>query len=312
MYEFGVNLKRFEVPQSLGGICTSDDPVGWIESVVRDCVSSGLGAMPNVRVRLFPPESLLACALRTLSDCAEEERAGFSIGSQVVYRGDIEKGGNFGAFTANLPAASVLALGAASALIGHSEERYDKYSLLAAYDPSITDTASARVRANSVVNRVIGEEMSRASARELSIMLCVGETAEEKGQGTEAEQSDRVREVLSDQLTSALSDETVHGSDIVIAYEPRWAIGPGRVPADAGYIAGISRTIKEITLGLIGRELPVVYGGGLKRENAAEVASVGTIDGGLVALTKFTPPIAFDPHELKAIIGLFLDAKARL
>ena len=44
--------------------------------------------------------------------------------------------------------------------------------------------------------------------------------------------------------------------------------------------------------------LPVVYGGGLKRENAAEIGRIGSIDGGLVTLTKFTDPIGFDVGEL--------------
>ena len=53
-------------------------------------------------------------------------------------------------------------------------------------------------------------------------------------------------------------------------------------------------------------ELPVVYGGGLKEENASEMAAVETLDGGLVALTKFTQPIAFDVSSLKNIISAYV------
>ena len=53
-------------------------------------------------------------------------------------------------------------------------------------------------------------------------------------------------------------------------------------------------------------ELPVVYGGGLKEENAKMIAGIETIDGGLVALTKFTGDIAFEPAGLKTIIETYL------
>ena len=308
MYEFGVNLKRFEVPAALGGICTVEDSVAWIEDVVEQCMESGLGVIPDTRVRVFPPESLLVYAQRRLDSFPEARRVGFSVGSQAVYREDIQEGGNFGAYTTNLPAAAVAASGVRSALIGHSEERYDTFTMLESYDPEIAGSAEARARANHVVNELVGREVARAAARGLSIMLCVGETAEEKGGGTPSEQNDRVRAVLHGQLSAALAAADAHEADIVIAYEPRWAIGPGRTPPDGAYIEQVCGVIKTITAELVRRELPVVYGGGLKRENAAEVGAVSTVDGGLVALTKFTPPLAFDPAELRAIIELFLQA----
>ena len=54
---------------------------------------------------------------------------------------------------------------------------------------------------------------------------------------------------------------------------------------------------------------PVVYGGGLKEANAEEIAGVATIDGGLVALTRFSQPIGFDPDDLRIIVEKYMERK---
>ena len=87
----------------------------------------------------------------------------------------------------------------------------------------------------------------------------------------------------------------------VIAYEPIWSIGPGKTPADKPYIEKIARFVKEQTGGL-----DVVYGGGLKADNAAMLSSIGDIDGGLIALTRFSGEIGFYPEEYLEIIRLYL------
>ena len=93
----------------------------------------------------------------------------------------------------------------------------------------------------------------------------------------------------------------VDKSRVVIAYEPIWSIGPGKTPADKPYIEKIARFVKEQTGGL-----DVVYGGGLKADNAAMLASIADIDGGLIALTRFSGEIGFYPDEYLEIIRLYL------
>ena len=93
----------------------------------------------------------------------------------------------------------------------------------------------------------------------------------------------------------------VDRSRVVIAYEPIWSIGPGKTPADKPYIEKIARFVKERTGGL-----DVVYGGGLKADNAAMLASIADIDGGLIALTRFSGEIGFYPDEYLEIIRLYL------
>ena len=93
----------------------------------------------------------------------------------------------------------------------------------------------------------------------------------------------------------------VDRSRVVIGYEPVWSIGPGKTPAGKDYITRIARFVKERTGGM-----DVVYGGGLKADNAEMLASIEEIDGGLIALTRFQGEIGFYPEEYLEIIRLYL------
>ena len=100
--------------------------------------------------------------------------------------------------------------------------------------------------------------------------------------------------------------EGVDSSKVVIGYEPVWSIGPGKTPAGKDYITKVARLVKR-TLG----DVPVVYGGGLKEENAEMLASIDEIDGGLVALTRFSGEIGFYSDEFLNIVRLYLGRKAK-
>ena len=121
-------------------------------------------------------------------------------------------------------------------------------------------------------------------------LYCIGEKSEEQ---------ERWQDVLGEQLSVGL--EGVDTSKVVIGYEPVWSIGPGKTPAGKDYITMIARFVKERTGGL-----DVVYGGGLKADNAAMLASIADIDGGLIALTRFSGEIGFYPEEYLEIIRLYL------
>ena len=308
MHEIFINLKRFDVPKDLGGICLQSDPQKWIEDIIADTVRFGLGQLKDVNITYILPEGLILCAVNKLKESAAGDIGNINIGVQGVFRDDVCQGGNFGAFSANRPAAAMTNMGCTWTMNGHSEERLDKFTMLAAFDPNVQSDPAALKKANDTVSGLLNRENIAALKRGLDLLFCVGETAEERGEGTFDQQKPRIEAVLRDQLTIGLNGvkDCMGDAGIVIGYEPRWAIGPGKTPPGAEYIGFVSAFIKEITGEILGSALPVVYGGGLKEENAKMIASIDTIDGGLVALTKFTGDIAFEPAGLKTIIETYL------
>ncbi|TVR03187.1 MAG: triosephosphate isomerase [Spirochaetaceae bacterium] len=305
-----VNLKRFDIPMSRGGLCPTDDPAQWIEEVIAETVTLGLGRRDGLDLVYVLPESLLISARQAVDRHPPENRTGIQIGCQSVYRQDCSPGGNFGAFTANLPASAAAAAGASWAMVGHSEERRDKLGIISAFDPTTNSNPSAMARAAETVDTLVGDEVSCAMAAGLDVLLCVGETLEQRGDGTFSQQQPRIETTLRSQLRRGLgSMRDFPDRAVVIGYEPVWAIGPGKTPPDPPYVSFVARIIKQITQECAGVSLPVVYGGGLKRENAAGLGGVPELDGGLVALTKFTQPLAFEPVELDAIVQRFTDAR---
>ena len=271
-----LNLKRFDVPTELGGVNRLAPVASWGRAVVEG-TQEALRAYDPAAVEFiqFLPEAHLLGAAAALSGDSPVQ-----LGSQGVYRENTAVGGNFGAFTTNRPASIVKAMGCQAALIGHCEERNDLKGVLK--EGGAPDL--------SAVNRILNRELKCAVGAGLKAVYCIGETSEEQPQW---------ESVLGEQLSAGLQD--VDTSRVVIAYEPVWSIGPGKTPADKDYITKIARFVKEITGGM-----DVVYGGGLKADNAAMLASIPEIDGGLIALTRFSGEIGFYPEEYLEIISLYL------
>ena len=308
MHKIFVNLKRFEVPRKAGGLCPADNPVKWIESVIDKTVAFGLGSLDKVQLTYVFPEGLVAAGAKKLSRFSKSKTKHLAIGCQGVHWEDIRPGKNFGAFTASLPAASARNLGATWAIIGHSEERRAKLQVMQAFEPALHADGALRARANAAVNDLIQAEVLNALQDGLNVLMCVGETAEERGEVTLEEQKPRIEQVLKAQVKAGLASVANAGSgrDFVIGYEPVWAIGPGKTPPGKEYIAFVSSLIKAIGQESFGIDPTVVYGGGLKEENAAMIASIETIGGGLVGLTRFTGEIGFDVEGLRKIIEKYL------
>ena len=224
--------------------------------------------------QFFPEAHILGAA------AAKKPGSPVKIGCQGVHRADTAVGGNFGAFTTLRPASAARALGCEYVIIGHCEERNF-------YNDTL---AEAGVKDPSATNRILNQEILRATERGLNVLYCIGEKSEEQSEW---------RSVLGKQLDEGLAG--VDRSQVVIGYEPVWSIGPGKTPAGKDYITMIARFVKERTGGL-----DVVYGGGLKTDNAEMLASIAEIDGGLIALTRFSGEIGWYPNEYLDIIRLYL------
>jgi len=281
MQHIYVNFKRFDVPVAFGGINRIAPTATYGEEIVRQTRPALETYNPNeVRFTQFFPEAQLVGALGKANGSPI-----LSIGCQGVYRNDVALGGNFGAFTTNRPAAAMTALGCTCTLIGHCEERNDKNELL-----SLGDNKDRKL-----VNTILNKEIKCAQRHGMDVLYCIGEKAEE---------ADSSQEVITEQLTIGL--EGCDLSRIVIGYEPVWSIGPGKTPADKAYITKIAQLVKKV----IGN-VPVVYGGGLKKENATMLSSIEEIDGGLIALTQFTGEIGFYPEQYLEIANLYLEGKKR-
>lgn len=285
-----LNLKRFDIPKHLGGVNSFAEPKIWAQEII-DGIRKGLLEYDTDQLELsiYFPEMYLFPALAEAGDNFPAK-----IGPQSVYKKDVSIGGNFGAYTSNRTAKSVAALGATTVMIGHCEERNDKqetmHQVLGLLQNVNIEDPDVQKALQHATNQLLNEEILAAQVADLDILYCIGEKSEEQ---------DRFEEVLADQLETGLAGADL--SNVTIAYEPVWAIGPGKNPPGAEYIDQIVTFIKSIV------DLPVVYGGGLKKDNAAMLASIPTIDGGLIALTSFSDPIGFYPDQYLEILSEYMN-----
>jgi triosephosphate isomerase (TIM) len=157
-----------------------------------------------------------------------------------------------GAYTGDISAEMLKDAGASAVIVGHSERRQYHHE---------TD---AEVRAKAQAARRAG----------LTPIVCVGETRPQREAG-------RALEVVATQLQGSLPDEA---ADLVVAYEPVWAIGTGLTPTPAD-VGEMHRSIREHLVsryGASGQGTRILYGGSVNPKNAAELLAVEDVDGALV------------------------------
>ena len=230
----------------------------------------------DVEFVMYLPELHLFNALEAADDT-------LSVGCQGIFYENVSKDGNFGAFTTHRVAAAMKQIGVKDVIIGHFEERKDKNNLL--YMAGKEDKA--------LVNKILNKEISLAIEAGISPLYCIGESLEERQTSW--------KEVLKLQIEEGLKG--IDLTKVKIAYEPLWAIGPGKTPATAEEIKEVADFIKSIV------NVPVLYGGGLKSDNATSISKIDGVDGGLIALTRFSGEIGFYPEEYIEIIKTYLEVK---
>ena len=144
--------------------------------------------------------------------------------------------------------------GATAIIVGHSERRADHGES----DALVRQKAEAAWRAG------------------LTAIVCIGETQEQRDHGA-------TLDVCGRQLQGSLPDAGTSGN-LVVAYEPIWAIGTGLTPTVAD-VEQIHRFIRETLAARFGRDgnlIRILYGGSVKPSNAAELMAVANVNGALV------------------------------
>ena len=160
-----------------------------------------------------------------------------------------------GAFTGEISADMLKEIGVEYVIIGHSERRQ--------YFGETDESVNMRLK--------------QALAKGLKPIVCVGETLTER-------EKNKTRKVLKKQILEGFKDVTDF-SNIVIAYEPVWAIGTGKTATaeDANKTIGFIRSLVRKTWGAeVSKALRIQYGGSMKPSNAKELMAMRHIDGGLI------------------------------
>ncbi|KAG6550687.1 hypothetical protein Mapa_007784 [Marchantia paleacea] len=163
--------------------------------------------------------------------------------------------GKGGAFTGEISAEQLKDLGVEWVILGHSERRH----------------------VIGEKNEFIGKKAAYALSNGLKVMACVGELLEEREAG-------KTTEVVFEQL-KAYADEVPSWKDVVIAYEPVWAIGTGKVasPQQAQEVhAEIRKWLADNVSAEASSQTRIIYGGSVNAANSAELAKQEDIDGFLV------------------------------
>lgn len=193
---------------------------------------------------VFPPALSLA---GVVADPARDPRV--NVGVQNIHWEDQ------GAFTGEVSAPMAVEAGATFALIGHSERRH----VFGETDEEVALKASAARRHGLVP------------------VVCVGETLDQR-------RADQVEDVILRQLDAVLPAFAEEGR-VVVAYEPVWAIGTGETatPADASAAHATLRSrLVEVLGAARAADVPLLYGGSVKPDNATELLASPEVDGVLV------------------------------
>ena len=194
---------------------------------------------------------ILVCPPATLIDRAVRvvPDSAIAIGGQDCHASDA------GAHTGDVSAAMLTDAGARYAIVGHSERRQDH------------GESNVDVRAKA-------EAAMRAG---LTAIVCLGESLAQREAG-------ETLDVIAAQLNGSVPDGATEET-LVIAYEPIWAIGTGRVPT-ISQIAEVHDFIRSELLQRfgpdVGQTIRLLYGGSVKPENAGEIFAVADVDGALV------------------------------
>jgi triosephosphate isomerase len=215
--------------------------IGEAEAYARTLAAYASGRSSSLQLFVVPPFTAIASVAHALAG------TGILIGGQDVHaEAD-------GAHTGDISARMLLDAGATLVEIGHQERRRDHHE------------GDALVRA----------KVRRALDSGLRPLLCVGELGHERAFGAATSTIDRQVRIA---LHGLAPDEW---DRVIVAYEPAWSIGTDGTPASPGQVAEAHEAIRAAAhaSGGDGDHLPVLYGGGVRPENTAELVALVGVDG---------------------------------
>ena len=214
--------------------------------LTRELVDTLGDLTDHQRVMVCPP----SIHLSSVAEVASESKA-LEVGGQNMHQAES------GAYTGEISGAMLKSYGINSVLLGHSERR-------------------AYFQEN---NALLGEKVDAALAAGIEVIYCFGELLEER-------ENEPHFEVVSSQLKEALFQlEASQWKNIVLAYEPIWAIGTGRT-ASPEQAQEMHAHIRGVLADHYGQEcadgVSILYGGSVKPDNAKEIFGKPDVDGGLI------------------------------
>lgn len=178
----------------------------------------------------------------------------YKIGAQNVYWGET------GSYTGEISAYQLKSLAVSFVIVGHSERRLHLKE----------------------DNKLINQKLVAILKQNIKPILCVGETLTER-------KLTRTMKVLETQITMALAGITKSAlNDIIIAYEPVWAIGSGIIPSQNEIKEAICY-IKKLIFLKYGLKLKVLYGGSVNQENIRGIMELEEVDGLLIGSSALKP-----------------------
>ena len=159
-----------------------------------------------------------------------------------------------GAHTGDIAASMLADAGATHVILGHSERRAD----------------------HGESNQLVHDKTKAAWDAGLVAIVCVGETLAEREAGS-------TLDVVGAQMAGSIPDAAT-GANLVVAYEPVWAIGTGKTPSpdDIKQIHAFIREELAERFGILGEQMTILYGGSVKPTNASELLMIEYVDGALV------------------------------
>ena len=198
-----------------------------------------------------PSVDILICPPATLLHRASQtvHHTGIAVGGQDCHAA------TSGAHTGDLSAEMLKDAGANSVILGHSERRED----------------------HGEQNEDVRAKARTAMDTGLTAIICVGESLEQR-------EAANTLDIIGGQMSGSIPDQST-GGNLVVAYEPIWAIGTGKVPTleEIGEVHDFMRARLERRFGEgVGRSVRLLYGGSVKPSNAAEIFGVSNVDGALV------------------------------